>query len=399
VGQPAQKVNGPFVATPYTTYRTLTNEGDPMASSDLIKRLETEKNDLVVAAQGSNFRQLRGMNDVMKSFTEANNLALKWLDRVQPMLGTLDDSSLQPLLLFMNNISGVIDRQQIRQGENIPIALGRITREFIQTLPLLIYELLVASGMSGLSDEDFPKKRADALKEIDETVATAHTNIRNSTLESGIKFESAVKEAITDIRKSVEEAEKNLERIKTEASHISVESALQQFNEAATALRIKACVCGVVTTSLFVVLVLLLICFTRYPPPLIHQIVESLKPGSTVVALPISIPLLIAASAYYTSIRLALVGVLGVGLAFSLRMTRAYLHMIEHNQHKLRVTKSIEAFVAAVRTKEQKDLVLSKLVESVTEFGDSGILGSQGETTGLPSVIFEAMTKNVGKSE
>jgi hypothetical protein len=158
-------------------------------------------------------------------------------------------------------------------------------------------------------------------------------------------------------------------------------------------------VCAGITILLFGALLLLLICFTRNPPPLIHQIVESLKPGSIVVALPVSIPLLIAASAYYTSIRLALIGVLGIGLAFSLCMTKAYLHMIEHNQHKLRVTKSIEAFVAAVRTKEQKDLVLSKLVESVTEFGDSGILGNQGETSGLPSVIFEAMTKNVGKSE
>jgi hypothetical protein len=73
--------------------------------------------------------------------------------------------------------------------------------------------------------------------------------------------------------------------------------------------------------------------------------------------------------------------------------------MIEHNQHKLRVTNSIEAFVAAVREPGQKDLVLGKLVEAVTEFGDSGILGQQNEASGLPSVIVGAMTKNVGKGE
>jgi hypothetical protein len=73
--------------------------------------------------------------------------------------------------------------------------------------------------------------------------------------------------------------------------------------------------------------------------------------------------------------------------------------MIEHNQHKLRVTNSIEAFVAAVRTNERKDLVLGKLIESVTEFGDSGILGTEEKPSGLPSVIFETMTKNVGKSD
>jgi hypothetical protein len=77
-------------------------------------------------------------------------------------------------------------------------------------------------------------------------------------------------------------------------------------------------------------------------------------------------------------------------------MTRAYFHMIEHNQHKSRVTNSIEAFVASVRTDEQRDLVLGKLVDSVTQFGESGILGKESEAS-LPSVVFEAVTKNVGK--
>ena len=57
------------------------------------------------------------------------------------------------------------------------------------------------------------------------------------------------------------------------------------------------------------------------------------------------------------------------------------------------------AFVAAVRTKERKDLVLGKLVEAVTDFGDSGILAKDDKPSGLPLVIFEAMTKNVGKSD
>ena len=135
-----------------------------------------------------------------------------------------------------------------------------------------------------------------------------------------------------------------------------------------------------------------------HPPPLIQYVVRALEPDSKAVPLPVSVPLLIAASAYFTSVRLALIGVLGVALAFSLRMTRAYLHMIEHNRHKLRVTNSIEAFVAAVRTDEQKDLVLSKLVESVTDFGDSGILDKDNEQPGIPSVMVETITKNVGKA-
>jgi hypothetical protein len=86
-------------------------------------------------------------------------------------------------------------------------------------------------------------------------------------------------------------------------------------------------------------------------------------------------------------------------LAFSLRMTKAYLHMIEHHEHKSRVTNSIEGFVASVRTDEQKDLVLGKLVDSVTQFGDSGILDKEDEkSSGLSAVILEKVTKHNGKS-
>ncbi len=69
------------------------------------------------------------------------------------------------------------------------------------------------------------------------------------------------------------------------------------------------------------------------------------------------------------------------------------------NTIKLRVTNSIEAFVAAVRTREQKDLVLGKLVESVTEFSDPGIISNQADHTALPSVIFEPLVKNFSKAE
>jgi hypothetical protein len=132
---------------------------------------------------------------------------------------------------------------------------------------------------------------------------------------------------------------------------------------------------------------------------LVENVVKAMSPTARPIQTNVSVPLLVAASVYFTSVRLALLGVLGVGLAFSIRMMSAYIHMVEHNHHKLRVTKSIEAFVAAVRTPEQKDLVLGKLVESVTVFGDTGILsGKANEGPPVPTVLFDAITKNVGKA-
>jgi hypothetical protein len=178
-----------------------------------------------------------------------------------------------------------------------------------------------------------------------------------------------------------------------------VDSAERQFQAADRSFRFKTKVWASITGAFFVALIFLLMWLLKHPPTLIQDVMDAMKPGSKAVPVPVSIPLLLAASAYFTTLRLAFIGILGIGLAFGLRMTRAYFHMIEHNEHKLRVTRSIEAFVAAVRGDERKDLVLSKLVESVTEFGDAGILGLEEKPSSLPSVIFENLTKNVGKSD
>jgi len=206
---------------------------------------------------------------------------------------------------------------------------------------------------------------------------------------------------MVEIEKKAQEV---LESAYKTANKISVKAAQEQFEAAAQELSWNSRLWIVSSALFFSALVGFLLVQLWNPPTLVRQIVEALNPVpvGAPARQPISsipVPLLVTAGPFFTSIRLALVGILGIGLAFSLRMSRAYLHMSEHNRHKLRVTNSIEAFVAGVRTNEQKDLVLSKLVESVTQFGESGILANQGDSANLPSVILESITKNVGKSE
>jgi hypothetical protein len=348
-----------------------------MVSSALVKRLETARRDLANVPNMPNFTQIKNSSALMESFSDAQKLASKWLAKIDlPKQAILDDSTLQPLVLFTERIAAIADGQERSPGESIFDALQRVTSGFRPALPELIYALLDASGVTRLSDEDFLEKRDAALREVEATGAEV----------------SAV------FRKTAKEAGEELEAAKTAARKISVKGAQDEFAAAAKTLSKRAAFWAGLTVVLFVLLVGVLCRLLLYPPPLIAAIVAALTPQPKQAALPVSVPLLVAASAYYTSIRLALIAVLGIALAFSLRMTRAYFHMIEHNQHKSRVTKSIEAFVASVRTDEQRDLVLGKLVDSVTQFGESGILGKESETSSLPSVMFEAVTKNVGKS-
>lgn len=352
-----------------------------MATPDLVRRFNAAYKDLGFVVNAPTFTQIRSNNVLFVEFSNAKDLADKWAGRAGQFVNDIDDLALTPLVVFIEQIVAITDRRQLSTNETIPDGLRRATSEFMRYLPLLIYAVLESSGVAGLSSGDFIQRRDSAIADIGKSLA------------------SSLDEARAEIRKSAEGAVADFELAKEKASRISVDSAQRQFQEAGRELSRKGYIWAFMSGVLFLGLVWILWRFTQYPPPLIRQIVDSMRPGSAQSPGFVSVPLLIAASAYFTSIRLALIGVLGIGLAFSLKMTRAYLHMMEHNQHKLRVTNSIEAFVAAVRTKEQKDLVLGKLVESVIEFGDSGILGKQTDGPALPSVIIEALTKNMAKDD
>ncbi len=79
---------------------------------------------------------------------------------------------------------------------------------------------------------------------------------------------------------------------------------------------------------------------------------------------------------YKTGLRVTYLGVILSIAAFCLRLFRSHLHMYQHNSHRIRVTNSIAAFVQAAATNEQRDMILARLVEAVSAFGNSGLLKS-----------------------
>jgi hypothetical protein len=359
-----------------------------MASSDTVKRLENCQRDLSTVINGPRIASLKRDVNTANAFDDATKLAVKWLGRVEPFADRIEDGALNPLAVFVEKIVGIIDRNQIQQNETVASALVIAGNQFRTAVPYLAGEWLEASGILSVLKEDVSSTRISAINDIHTALGEAKETIAKSS-----------EEFKTELRKTADTASQQLLDIKTEVNKISIDSAQQQFIAASISLRRKAICWSTLTGMFFAGLIGLLVAFTYFPPPLIKKIVATfLDPSMKQAALPVSVPLLIAAGAYYTSLRLALLGFVGVGFAFSLRMMRAYFQMMEHNQHKLRVTNSIEAFVASVYTKEQRDLVLGKLVDSVTAFGDSGILSKEGETASVPGVVIDAITKNIGKS-
>lgn len=82
--------------------------------------------------------------------------------------------------------------------------------------------------------------------------------------------------------------------------------------------------------------------------------------------------------AYYSAIHITTLGAAGAFATFCMRIFRAQLHMFQYNLHRQRVTNSIEAFVESAVTPEQRDLILTKLVDAVVSFGNSGLLREDG---------------------
>lgn len=77
---------------------------------------------------------------------------------------------------------------------------------------------------------------------------------------------------------------------------------------------------------------------------------------------------------YYTAIRLAALGALGSLTAYFLKILKSQLHLFQKNLHRRRVANCMEALVESAWTEEHRDTIYAKLVEAITDFGDTGLI-------------------------
>ena len=189
--------------------------------------------------------------------------------------------------------------------------------------------------------------------------------------------ESALQQVQSEAQKTIAEAQALAEQIENRArltaSGISVEEAQKQFREAQTALdrRVKiwsglgvACVVGFIATAIFFAVVDL-------PDQWRWHVI------------------------YYGAIRVSILTAIGTAAAFCLKILRAHLHMSEKNRHRQRVANSIGAFVESAVTPEQRDLILSQLVESVIQFGNSGLLQREDDNVYRPKMTIDSIMRTL----
>ena len=96
---------------------------------------------------------------------------------------------------------------------------------------------------------------------------------------------------------------------------------------------------------------------------------------------------------YYGAIKISVLTVIATTTAFCLKILRAHLHMSEKNRHRQRVANSMEAFVQSAITPEQRDLILSQLVESIVQFGHSGLVQREDDSVYRPKMTIDSITR------
>lgn len=97
---------------------------------------------------------------------------------------------------------------------------------------------------------------------------------------------------------------------------------------------------------------------------------------------------------YYGALRIASLGVAGALMSFCFRMFRAHKHMQERNRHRQDIVNSIESFIKATNH-DQRDMMLAKLVETVIEFGSSGLLAARDDLGSPTKLAVDSVLRNI----
>lgn len=192
--------------------------------------------------------------------------------------------------------------------------------------------------------------------------------LKESTENALLKIEKQSKIIIEEAKKKAEEIESSVRKT---AQNVSVNVAQQQFADAAAHNISQIRIWGGITGGLIVTFIL----FIKY----LLEFVDLPKEWNWSIG-------------YLSIIRISILGLISTIIGFGLKMLKANLHMHQHNLHRKRLANSMAAFAESAMTNEQRDLILSQLVESVSNFGSSGMINKESNRGGIS---IDSITKTV----
>ena len=335
-----------------------------MASENQMKQLQNVANEILSIDENKLLRPSLGEESLKEDF------APKWLEiqkKVKFLLQyahELHDEQIQRIIETFHQINGGMQQQANSQNaEYVAIRPGFLTNIDQQLEELKLYwPPVVTAAVEArrfLEDEGVRQEYEQTIESIKK------------------ESQSALQQVQGEAQKTIEEArvlaEQIEKRARLTAARISVKEAQEQFQQAQAALdkQVKiwaglgfVCIAGFIAVAIYFISVDL-------PDHWRWQVI------------------------YHSAIRVSILTAIGTTAAFCLRVLRAQLHMSEKNRHRQRVANSMEAFVASAVTPEQRDLILSQLVESVVQFGNSGLVQREDDHVYRPKMTIDSINRTL----
>ena len=272
-----------------------------------------------------------------------------------------------PILASFNTIKSVMEQQAdfedadyVRERSNFLTRIDEHLEELKEFWPPVVAAAIQSRGL--LEDEGVKRESERAIQSIEKESKSAIQQVRNE-----------IKTTIDEAQARAEEIEN---RARLTASGISVEEAQKQFREAQGGLNLRVKIWG----GIGIIFIAGFICAAW------HFATADLPDQWRWEVI------------YYSAVRVSILAAIGTVAAFCLRIFRAHMHMSEKNRHRQRVANSIGAFVESAVTPEQRDQILSQLVESVIQFGNSGLLQREDDNVYRPKMTMDSIMRTLSSS-
>ena len=345
-----------------------------MASDDYMTQLQNLAEEIFSIDTNNLLRTSLGALSLEKDFSSTLEQIGKKIDLLRQYGREIHDEQIQNILSILESIRTAIKQQA--DFSDADYAAHR--QQFLDNVKANLEDLkqywapVVAAAVEArrfLDDEGVRREHERTIESIKKESETALQQVKEES-------DKTIEEART-LKKQIEEEartrEKQIEdRARLTAAGISVEEAQKQFREAQAALdkRVKVwaglggvCVAGFFFVALsFVTLDL--------PDEWQWQVF------------------------YHSAIKVSILTAIATTAAFCLRILRAHLHMSEKNRHRQRVANSMGAFVESA-TPEQRDLILSQLVDAIVQFGHSGLVQREDDYAYRPKMPIDSITRTL----
>lgn len=338
-----------------------------MASEDQINRLNELANAIRSVDREKLMRTSLGEASLEQQFVPRSTKIEGKLQYVLDHASEVDSDNVENTLGVIEQIRNEIDQQAalstadyVANTENFLQNIDVYLEQLKQFWPPFITAAVESRGF--LEDEGVRKEYESTIRSIKEESDSALEQVRNEA-----------KRTIDEAQTLAEQIEN---RARMTASGISVEEAQKQFREAQRGLDRGVKIWAVIGGIFIAGFVLAAWQFAKadLPDQWRWEVV------------------------YYSAIRVSILAAIGTVAAFCLRIFRAQMHMSEKNRHRQRVANSIGAFVESAVTPEQRDQILSQLVESVIQFGNSGLLQNEDDNVYRPKMTIDSIMRTLSSS-